>query len=166
MLRSLRRRGRNLRHVIIVGAGSHGRGVAARLRAAPWNGLAIRAYYDDDPRLIGTIVDGIPVRGPLERLADAMRAEARGSGVDRVAVARGGAHPPMRRALRATSAVIRFVPDIYGFHLLNHSITEIAGMPVLNLTDTPMTDARFAWKGLRTCCSARCCVSRRCRSSC
>jgi putative colanic acid biosynthesis UDP-glucose lipid carrier transferase len=48
--------------------------------------------------------------------------------------------------LRATSAVIRFVPDIYGFHLLNHSITEIAGMPVLNLTDTPMTDVRFAWK--------------------
>jgi putative colanic acid biosynthesis UDP-glucose lipid carrier transferase len=47
-----------------------------------------------------------------------------------------------------TSTVIRFVPDIYGFHLLNHSITEIAGMPVLNLTDTPMTDVRFAWKAL------------------
>ena len=146
VLRALRRRGRNLRHVMIVGAGTHGRGVAARLRAAPWSGLAIRAYYDDDPRLIGTVVDGVPVRGPLERLADELRAES----ADQVWIAL-----PLRaearirqcvEALRATSAIIRFVPDIYGFHLLNHSITEIAGMPVLNLTDTPMTGVRSAWK--------------------
>ena len=146
VLRALRRRGRNLRHVIIVGAGTHGRGVAARLRAAPWSGLAIRAYYDDDPRLIGTVVDGVPVRGPLERLADELRVES----ADQVWIAL-----PLRaearirqcvEALRATSAIIRFVPDIYGFHLLNHSITEIAGMPVLNLTDTPMTGVRSAWK--------------------
>ena len=146
VLRALRRRGRNLRHVMIVGAGTHGRGVAARLRAAPWSGLAIRAYYDDDPRLIGTVVDGVPVRGPLERLADELRVES----ADQVWIAL-----PLRaearirqcvEALRATSAIIRFVPDIYGFHLLNHSITEIAGMPVLNLTDTPMTGVRSAWK--------------------
>ena len=147
-LRSLRRRGRNLRHVIIVGAGAHGRGVAARLRAAPWNGLAIRAYYDDDPHLIGTIVDGIPVHGPIDRLAEAIRNEA----VDQIWIALPlRAEARIRQcvdALRATSAVIRFVPDIYGFHLLNHSITEIAGMPVQNLTDTPMTDVRFAWKAL------------------
>jgi putative colanic acid biosynthesis UDP-glucose lipid carrier transferase len=148
MLRSVRRRGRNLRHVVIVGAGSHGRGVAARLSAAPWNGLAISAYYDDDPQLIGSTVDGIPVRGPIEALAGALRADA----VDQVWIALPlRAEARIRQcvdALRATSAVIRFVPDIYGFHLLNHSITEIAGMPVLNLTDTPMTDVRFAWKAL------------------
>jgi putative colanic acid biosynthesis UDP-glucose lipid carrier transferase len=146
ILRSLRRRGRNLRHVFIVGAGAHGRGVAARLRAAPWNGLAIRAFFDDDPQLNGTAIDGIPVLGPLEQLAAAMRDDA----ADQVWIAL-----PLRAdgrirqcvdMLRSTPAVIRFVPDIYGFHLLNHSITEIAGMPVLNLTDTPMTDVRFAWK--------------------
>src|SRR6476646_4692565 len=146
ILRSLRRRGRNLRHVIVVGAGSHGRGVVARLRASPWSGLAVRAYYDDDPRLIGTVVDGVPVHGPLDRLAADLRSES----ADQVWIAL-----PLRTEgrirqcvddLRATPAVIRFVPDIYSFHLLNHSITEIAGMPVLNLTDTPMTDVRFAWK--------------------
>ena len=68
VLRSLRRHGRNLRHVIIVGAGALGRGVAARLRAAPWTGLAVRAFYDDDPALIGASQDGIPVAGPLDRL--------------------------------------------------------------------------------------------------
>ena len=148
VLRTLRRHGRNLRHVIIVGAGSHGEGVAARLRAAPWSGLAIRAFYDDDPALIGTSRNGIPVHGPLDRLPADLTAHA----ADQVWIAL-----PLRsearirecvESLRTTSAVIRFVPDIYGFHLLNHSIGEIAGMPVLNLTDTPMTAMRASWKAI------------------
>src|SRR6476661_1334674 len=148
VLRTLRRHGRNLRHVIIVGAGSHGEGVAARLRAAPWSGLAIRAFYDDDPALIGTSRNGVPVHGPLDRLPADLAAHA----ADQVWIAL-----PLRaearirecvESLRTTSAVMRFVPDIYGFHLLNHSIGEIAGMPVLNLTDTPLTAMRASWKAI------------------
>jgi putative colanic acid biosynthesis UDP-glucose lipid carrier transferase len=148
VLRSLRRHGRNLRHVIIVGAGAHGRGVAARLRAAPWTGLAVRAFYDDDPALIGASQDGIPVAGPLDRLP----ADLLGRPADQVWLAL-----PLRAearirecldALRTTSAIVRFVPDIYGFHLLNHSISEVAGMPVLNLTDTPFSDARATLKSI------------------
>ena len=147
-LRTLRRRGRNLRHIVVVGAGSHGRAVATRLRAAPWSGLAIRAYYDDDARLIGTTIDDVPVLGPLDRLP----ADLQSQPADQVWIALPlRAEARIRRCvdeLRATSAIVRFVPDIYGFHLLNHSITEIAGMPVLNLTDTPLTDVRATWKAI------------------
>ena len=145
-LRALRRSGRNLRHVVVVGTGVHGRQVVARMRAAPWSGLAIRAFYTDDDTLIGSALDGIPVFGPLERLpVDLLAAPA-----DQVWIAL-----PLRdeaqigqcvESLRATPAVVRFVPDIYGFHLLNHSVSEVAGMPVLNLTDTPFDDVRAAWK--------------------
>jgi len=147
-LRALRRRGRNLRHVVIVGAGEHGRGVATRLRAAPWSGLAIRSFYDDDPALLGTAIDGIPVLGPLARLPSDLQAHP----ADQVWIAL-----PLREdarirdcveSLRATPAVIRFVPDIYGFHLLNHSVSDVAGMPVLNLTDTPLGDVRATWKSI------------------
>jgi putative colanic acid biosynthesis UDP-glucose lipid carrier transferase len=148
VLRTLRRHGRNLRHVIIVGAGSHGRGIEMRLRANPSSGLAVRAYYDDDPRLIGTLRDGVPIRGPLDQLAIDLQAEP----ADQVFIALPlRAETRIRQcvdSLRSTSAIIRFVPDIYGFHLLNHSITEIAGMPVLNLTDTPLTDVRETWKAI------------------
>jgi putative colanic acid biosynthesis UDP-glucose lipid carrier transferase len=34
---------------------------------------------------------------------------------------------------------VRFVPDIHSFHLLHHSVTEVAAMPVLTLTDSPHT---------------------------
>ncbi|HEY7788710.1 MAG TPA: undecaprenyl-phosphate glucose phosphotransferase [Casimicrobiaceae bacterium] len=147
-LRTLREHGRNLRHVVVVGAGAHGREVVARLRAAPWSGLAIRAFYDDDAALIGTQIDGVPVTGPLDRLPSDLLALP----ADQVWIAL-----PLRdearirdcvENLRATPALIRFVPDIYGFHLLNHSVSEIAGMPVLNLTDTPFRDVRATWKSI------------------
>ena len=145
LLRGLRRRGRNLRHVVIVGAGEHGRNVARRIRAAPWSGLAIRAFYDDE-HASGTDIDGIPVAGSLKQLTlDAAIRPA-----DQVWIAL-----PLRdeivirsviEALRQTPAIIRFVPDIYGFHLLNHSFAEVAGMPVLNLTDSPHSGLNRTFK--------------------
>jgi putative colanic acid biosynthesis UDP-glucose lipid carrier transferase len=41
--------------------------------------------------------------------------------------------------LREHSVEIRFVPDIYSFHLLNHSMTDVGGLPVISLTETPMS---------------------------
>ncbi len=139
VLRRLRRRGYNLRHVAVVGAGPLGRDVATRLKAAPWSGLAVRSFYDDDPALAESTIDGIEVAGTLDQLAD----DVDRNGIDQIWIAL-----PLRAevrirglldALRRTTAVIRFVPDLYGFHLLHHSVTEVAGMPVLNLTDTPLS---------------------------
>jgi len=58
VLRELRRRGYNQRHVVVVGAGRLGQDIAQRLAATPWSGLAVRAFYDDDPALAGTLVVG------------------------------------------------------------------------------------------------------------
>lgn len=138
-LRLARRAGHNLRHVVIAGAGAHGRRVAAGLRNAPSSGLRVRAFYDDQATLAGTFLDGVPVAGDLDRLAtDAIRDPP-----DQVWIAlrlrdeeRINA---LVDALRQATVVIRFVPDIYEFHLINHSMSDIAGMPVLNLTDSPHT---------------------------
>lgn len=42
------------------------------------------------------------------------------------------------RALRHSTANIRYIPDLYGYELLNHSATEIGGMPMLDLSVSPM----------------------------
>jgi putative colanic acid biosynthesis UDP-glucose lipid carrier transferase len=138
-LRALRRRGYNLRHIVIVGAGTHGREVAARIRAAPWSGLAIAGFYDDDPALAGRCVDGIDVRGPIARCAsDVVNLSA-----DQVWIALPlHAEQALRRLideLERTTVQVCFVPDIHGFHLLRHTVSEVAAMPVLNLTDSPHT---------------------------
>jgi putative colanic acid biosynthesis UDP-glucose lipid carrier transferase len=138
-LRGLRARGRNLRHVAVVGAGNLGARVIERLHAAGWAGLNVVGVYDDDPEKTGTTVEGVPVLGSADRLA----AEVPARGIDQVWIAL-----PLRSeqrireilaALREHSVEVRFVPDIYGFHLLNHSVTEVAGLPVIALTETPMS---------------------------
>ncbi len=139
VLRRLRRRGYNLRHVVIVGAGELGRVIAEQLGSAGWAGLNVVGFYDDDPAKHGSIVAGRPVLGSVDRLAE----DGATLGVDQVWIAL-----PLRAearirdiltALREHSLEVRFVPDLYGFHLLNHSLTDIAGLPVVSLTETPMS---------------------------
>lgn len=148
VLRSLRRRGYNLRHVVIVGAGQLGRTVAERLRAAPWTGFAIRGFYDDNPALARDLVAGLPVLGTVDRILVDIDA----SEIDQVWIAL-----PLRaerrirdliNELQQTSVQVRFVPDIYNFNLLHHSVSEIEGLPVINVTDSPLDGAGLIVKRL------------------
>jgi putative colanic acid biosynthesis UDP-glucose lipid carrier transferase len=144
-LRHWRRQGRNLRHIVIVGAGALGERVARDLRHAPWTGLNVVGFYDDDASLHGREVAGLPVLGAAERLAT----DADARGIDQVWLALPLRAEVRMRAildlLRNSAVEVRFVPDIFGFHLVNHSLTEVAGLPVLSLTATPMAGfARIA----------------------
>ncbi len=137
-LRYLRSRGYNLRHICIVGAGELGREVVLRLRRSPWSGLNLRGFYDDAPELEGAVVDGVPVLGTIDGLC----ADLDRSGLDQVWIALPLRSEERIRALVATlreyPVQVRYVPDIFGFQLLRHSFSEIAGMPVIGLTDTPL----------------------------
>jgi putative colanic acid biosynthesis UDP-glucose lipid carrier transferase len=44
----------------------------------------------------------------------------------------------MVNELQHTAVDIRLVPDIFGFRLINHSVSNVAGMSVINLSVTPM----------------------------
>jgi putative colanic acid biosynthesis UDP-glucose lipid carrier transferase len=147
-LRALRRRGYNVRRMAIVGAGDLGREIAQRLRRMPWSGLEIRAFYDDNPALLGTTIEGIAVRGPVDRLLRDLEAGA----LDQIWIAL-----PLRaerrirdvlEGLRRHSVQVRFVPDIFNFTLLHHSMTEVAGLPVINLTESPFEGANRLLKRL------------------
>jgi putative colanic acid biosynthesis UDP-glucose lipid carrier transferase len=137
-LRWLRRRGYNLRHVCIVGAGELAREVVTRLRQAPWSGLVVHALYDDAAALAGASIEGVPVCGPIAQLGRDLDA----GGIDQVWIALPlRDEDQIRRVateLRGHSVQIRYVPDIFGFELLRHSFSEIAGMPVIGLSDTPI----------------------------
>jgi putative colanic acid biosynthesis UDP-glucose lipid carrier transferase len=147
-LRSLRVRGLNQRHVAIVGAGTLGRTVATRLRQSPWAGFSIYRFYDDDPGRIGTSVEDRPVLPTDESLL----ADVAAGHIDQVWLALPlRAEARIRQVLtmlRDHAVEVRFVPDIYGFHLLNHSVTEVAGLPVISLTETPMSGINRAVKAI------------------
>jgi putative colanic acid biosysnthesis UDP-glucose lipid carrier transferase len=148
VLRRIRKQGLNLRHVAIVGAGPLGAEVARRLKAAPWTGLNVVAFFDDNEALHDTEIAGVKVVGNV----DGVRPYAETDGLDQVWITL-----PLRaedrvkqlmQSMGDTTVEIRYLPDIFGFQLLNHSLTEVAGLPVINLTESPMVGANRVLKAV------------------
>lgn len=141
-LRLLRRHGFNLRFVAIAGAGDLGRDVARRLAASPWTGLKVVGFYDDDPRMQQQVLEGVQVRGGLHRIPR----DVAELGVDQVWIALPLHHDKQVRSLVAhlsrLPVQVTFVPDIYGVQLLNHSIGEVAGFPVIHLMESPLAGVK------------------------
>ncbi len=134
-----RSKGFNQRQVIIIGAGSLGRKISSRLQIAPWTGIDIIAYFDDDPSKKGQLINNIPVNGRLSKIGSFLEKNI----VDQVWIAlpidAGEKISDIMRLISSYDAVqIRLVPDILDFKLLNFSVSEVVGLPVLNLTDSPM----------------------------
>jgi putative colanic acid biosynthesis UDP-glucose lipid carrier transferase len=138
VLGRLRRHGRNFRRIVIYGAGALGCDIRLRLQDAAWIGFEVVGFFDDNADMHGTLIAGKEVMGGLEHLAALVREKH----VDEVWIAL-----PLRdeakvreivHELRHLCTTIRYVPDISAFRLLNHSVTEIAGLPVMNLSITPM----------------------------
>lgn len=146
-LRTLRARGRNTRSVVIVGAGGLGQAVANRLLSAPWAGLRFVGYFDDRPDLLRR-ADSRPVLGAIADLAAYVEREH----IDQVWIAL-----PWKcedevkhtlEALQFSTADVRMVPDIFSYNLFNHSVTDVAGLPVINLSASPMEGINRIVKGL------------------
>ena len=69
-LRYARSRGFNQRQVAIAGVGSLGQSIVSRMRSAPWVGLQIVGFFDDNEELQGKKITGIPVIGTLDKIED------------------------------------------------------------------------------------------------
>lgn len=138
LLSWLRRRGFNRKAIVIIGGGELGNRIIRRLHGLDWLGLDVVAVFDDAPALQGGAVAGVPVRGDCDRILDFLARER----VHEVWLALPlRAERRMRsvlHALRHSTVTVRWVPDMFTFNLINHSMSEFAGMPVLNLSGTPL----------------------------
>lgn len=137
-LRAMRRRGWNHKRVVVLGAGTLGRSLARRLKHHSEIGFDVVAMLDDNSRIHGKTFGAAPVIGSLDAVREAVTQHS----ADEVWIALPlAAESRVRTALeqlRHSTLNVRYVPDIFGFSLLNHSVSEIAGMPVLDLNVSPM----------------------------
>lgn len=138
-LRFMRKRGLNERRVVIFGAGELGTRLANTIQQALWTGFRITTFIDDQADKKPEAVHGIPVIATPSDLGAYLREHQ----VDEIWLAL-----PLRaesrvkeilHILRHHTINTRFVLDIFGMDLLNHSITDVAGFPVLNIRHTPMS---------------------------
>lgn len=130
-----RERGHNLRHIIVVGGGKNANEVINRVNQAKWTGYNILGYFsskslDVDSQHLGSIeelssfieqddfdCDQIWLALPLSELTQVSQ---------------------IVEHLKLVSCDIRFLPDLTGFNLINHSVSSVEGMPLINVSVTPM----------------------------
>jgi len=140
-LRLVRKWGLNCRTAVIAGAGDLGRRLAYNIVNNPSLGITVLGFFDD--RLAGRRIELNPsggtygVLGNLDFMADFIREK----GVNLVYLAL-----PLRaekrlqevvESLRDTTASVYFAPDVFTFSLLKARGTELGGIPLISLWETP-----------------------------
>ena len=136
-LREIRRRGYNLRYMLIVGTGKVAADVASRVRLhrelgiqllgclskdaseekGPW-GLPILGTYQDLDRMLKHMdIDQVVVALPLEDNQEL---------------------PEVLNSIGDSLVDVKIVPDIYRFVSVGGSIEEFEGLPIINIQDSPL----------------------------
>lgn len=137
-LRFLRRRGFNVRHIIVIGSGKLAEEAIQKIQANDSAGYVIVDIFGPVTANTKTELAGLAVSPVPENLEQYVNDKA----LDEVWIALPLKKEPLIRELlhqlRFSTANIHLVPDILGLELLNNSIFEISGMPVLQIRATPM----------------------------
>ena len=137
-LASIRRFGRNLQRVLVVGAGDLGRQVVERLHAHKEYGFQVVGFLDDDPGKQQREIQGIPVLGTSRDL-ETVIAEQR---IDQVMIALPlAAHNRTVQLIRRAGELlvdIKVVPDLLQYYVMRAGIEDLDGMPMINLTQIPL----------------------------
>lgn len=139
MMGYLRRRGYISRNIVIVGAGKLGRHLALQLDRAPWLGLNIDGFYDDEASgYVSLIHQDKPILGNLDKLVE----DAKRRSIDRIYITLPMSQEDRIKKLVSelsdTTCSVLFVPDVFTFDLLHARSQEINGVPVISILDTPI----------------------------
>jgi Undecaprenyl-phosphate glucose phosphotransferase len=138
ILDRLRTKGINRKRILVFGAGDVGKFVSSKLSENYEVGFDIAAFVDDNSEIHGSSINNVKIHSP-ERIIELME------GCHELWIAL-----PLRadkRVLeilhqtRHLTAIVRFIPDIFNFRLLNSSITEIASIPIIEINGVPMSSS-------------------------
>jgi len=147
LLRFLRKKGYNLRHYAVIGAGKKGQTLVRDIEKMAWLGLKCAFFVDDNPSRIGKQISGVPVFGPVEKLPEMVDRH----GVDEVYLALGGDQArrayPILESIQRKGTTVRIIPDWGGLTSMSATTAVVIGSQVLfSAADTPLSGANIILK--------------------
>lgn len=140
ILSKYRMQGKNVRQIAIIGAGKVGQHLASVISSTPWLGYKIVGFYDDNEKLLNTKINNIPVIGTVEQVYK----HAKNGEFDELYICL-----PLRveskikqllNQLTNTTAVVKYIPDLFSFDLMHAKWTDLKGIPVISVFDTPINN--------------------------
>lgn len=138
LFNELRRRGVNLKTILVVGAGSLGQRVVETIEQHRELGFTVTGLLTRRPEKVGTEVLGVPVIGlfgDLEKVLDVKP-------VDQVILALPLEEQAQMRDLMEVLALrtidVKVVPDLFSYVTLRGGLEEFGGLPIISLQGAPL----------------------------
>ncbi len=140
----LRRRGYNLRHIVVVGAGELAGQVIQRIHAAPEAGLRVQLVLARDRAVAADKFGEVPIRYGYGHLREALLQQR----IDQVIIAipNDEAHQLEKILLELDDAYVsvKIVPDLLHVITLHSSVEDLDGLPIIGLRGSPFV----GWAGV------------------
>jgi Undecaprenyl-phosphate glucose phosphotransferase len=144
----LRRKGYNLRHVVIVGDGILARELIKRLRNHPEVGINILGLLGNRPEKIGSKVHGEEILGTYGDIETILNQKE----VDQVFIATPFVEishlETIFNSISNYPVTIKIIPDIHHFPLFCAGVEEFSGLPILSIQDSPLYGWNVVFKRL------------------
>ncbi len=134
----LRRRGVNLKTILVVGAGTLGQRVVETIELHRELGFTVTGLLTRKPEKVGSRILNVPVVGLFSDLAKVLDERP----VDQVILALPLEEQPQMRELMEVLALrtidVKVVPDLFSYVTLRGGLEEFGGLPIISLQGAPM----------------------------
>jgi Undecaprenyl-phosphate glucose phosphotransferase len=136
-LREVRRRGYNLRYMLLVGDGRVAADVIDIVRKQQELGIQLVGCVSKEVP-VGECVHGLPVVGQYDELGQILDRLAVDQVVLALPIADSPLIPDLMNQVRDSLVDVRIVPDLYRFISLGGYIQEFEGLPIVGLQESPI----------------------------
>jgi Undecaprenyl-phosphate glucose phosphotransferase len=138
VLASIRRKGRNLKSILLVGTGSLGERVVETIEEHAELGFRVVGALSRETLPAGQTVRGVPVIGTTADLEAVLATRP----VDQVILALPSADTPLLEQLMERLALqtvdVKVVPDLFQYVTLYGGLEEFGGLPLIGLQGGPL----------------------------
>lgn len=139
ILRSMRRRGVNMRHVAILGVGRLGQITARTLTRNSWTGIRVAYFISHHEQTNRTKCLNLPVAGGVRELEFILENKRVDAIYLAIPSAMSAQIPMILRQLERFAIDVRIIPDVHLRYLPhNMAVSELEGMPILSYRESPM----------------------------
>ncbi len=142
-LRVARKRGYNLKHVILVGYSHASEAYIDRIFANPQWGYYIHGILDNNME-IGTKYKKVPVIGKLEQLEDYLTKMSLDEIAITISIKDYELLEKVVNTCEKSGVHTKFIPDYYGFIPTKPYTEDLYGLPVINIRNVPLSNT-FNW---------------------
>jgi Undecaprenyl-phosphate glucose phosphotransferase len=138
ILNEIRRRGHNLKTILLLGSGEVGGRVIGTIESHRELGFNVVGVLTRDPSKVGSTVKGVPILGLFEEVGAILDRRP----VDQVIIALPFEEQhfvkPLMEELALRTVDVKFVPDLLQYMTLWGGLEEFGGLPIINIQGGPL----------------------------